>query len=186
MLIKICGVQDPEIAAFSAQAGAHFIGMILTSGYRRSVSLPQAKEIAKASRDHGAIPVALFVAANAVQIEESCDKAGIDCVQAYRLSMTLPQRFKRFYVNVPDVILRPGCDFLLMEGEIPGSGKKVDISPPSVKPWFIAGGLTFENVKETILNTRPDGVDVSSGVEKNGMKDRNRILQFIKEVKSCE
>jgi phosphoribosylanthranilate isomerase len=59
-------------------------------------------------------------------------------------------------------------------------------TPASIKPWFIAGGLTPENVKETILRMQPDGVDVSSGIETNGVKDRTRILKFIEEVKSCE
>jgi phosphoribosylanthranilate isomerase len=174
MLIKICGVKDPEIAAFAAKAGAHFIGMVLTSGFRRSISVPLAQEIALAAREQGAVPVAIFVAATSTEIEAVCDQTGIDCVQTYHFAAPLP--FKQFYVNVPSAILRPG-DFLIMEGST---------TPASIKPWFIAGGLTPENVKETILRMQPDGVDVSSGIETNGVKDRTRILKFIEEVKSCE
>jgi phosphoribosylanthranilate isomerase len=179
MLIKICGVQDPEIAAFTAQAGAHFIGMVITAGFRRSVSVPQAQEIAEAAREHNAVPVAIFVAATSVEIEEMCRSIHIDYVQTYRFAAVLPSHLKRIYVNEPHVVLRPNIDFLLMEN-------KIDACPPAIKPWFIAGGLTPENVKQTILRTHPDGVDVSSGVETDGVKDRARILQFIEEVKSCE
>jgi phosphoribosylanthranilate isomerase len=186
MLIKICGVRDPEIAAFAAHNGAHYVGMILSPGFRRSVTLARAKQIAEAARKGGAIPVGVFVAANSLIIESSCHYLGIELVQAYQLSSGLPDHLKRIFINEPEASLRADCDFLLMESNKPGSGEKIDessFSPPLVKPWFIAGGLSPKNVKETILRYHPDGVDVSSGVEKDGIKDRLLILQFIEEVK---
>jgi phosphoribosylanthranilate isomerase len=187
MLIKVCGVKDPEIAAFAAHHGAHYIGMILTPGFRRSVTLARARKIVEAARDNGAIPVGVFVAANSLIIESSCHYLGIELVQAYQLCSEFPEHLKRIFINESEVSLRPNCDFLLMESTNPGSGEKIDasrFSPPLIKPWFIAGGLNPKNVKETIMRYRPDGVDVSSGVEKNGTKNRELIVQFIEEVKN--
>lgn len=53
-------------------------------------------------------------------------------------------------------------------------------------PLIIAGGLHDGNVKELLEQYRPDGVDVSSGVETNGMKDMNKITAFVERVKSYE
>jgi len=187
--IKVCGVTDPEIAAFAAQNGADYIGMILTPGFRRSVTLALAKQIADAARENGSIPVGVFVSAQLSDIESTCHDLSIELVQAYQFSSVFPKHLKRIFINESDATFRTDCDFLLMESGKPGSGEKMDennFSFPLVKPWFIAGGLNPENVKATILRYRPDGVDVSSGVEKEGLKDRELILEFIKEVKGCE
>lgn len=54
------------------------------------------------------------------------------------------------------------------------------------KPFFIAGGLNAENVKEVVRNVRPFGVDVSSGIEKNvGMKDKKLLKEFILNAKNA-
>lgn len=46
-------------------------------------------------------------------------------------------------------------------------------------PWFLAGGLTAENVAGAIAATHPDGVDVSSGIEANrGVKSLEKIAAF--------
>ncbi len=183
MLIKICGIKDPEIAAFAAHVGAHYIGMILTPGFRRSIELERGKLIAEAARKAGAEPVGVFVAADSLEIENACSFLGIQLVQPYQLSGSLPKHLKRIFINEPNAALRPNQDFLLMEGGKPGSGKRPkNLTPPLIKPWFIGGGLNPENVKFIIAHYRPNGVDVSSGVERDGVKNQELILKFIQEV----
>lgn len=50
-------------------------------------------------------------------------------------------------------------------------------------PVILAGGLNPENILKAIEDTRPYGVDVSSGVERNGHKDRQLIQQFVSSAK---
>jgi len=53
------------------------------------------------------------------------------------------------------------------------------------KQFFVAGGLTPENVKEAVKRIQPYGVDVSSGVEEiTGKKDEKLLKEFVKNAKS--
>ena len=55
------------------------------------------------------------------------------------------------------------------------------------KPTFVAGGLTPENVAEAIIKTRCYGVDVNSGCKNaNGIKDKTKVKQFVKNAKGCK
>ena len=51
--------------------------------------------------------------------------------------------------------------------------------------FVLAGGLNIENVQNGIRILHPDVVDVSSGVERNGVKDADLIRKFISAVKHC-
>ena len=66
-----------------------------------------------------------------------------------------------------------------------GSGKKFDwsILKDFKRDYFLAGGLDPDSVEEAIRMLEPYAVDVSSGVETDGIKDEKKIERFIKAVK---
>lgn len=187
-LIKICGIKDPATAQFSAECGADYIGIVFAPSSKRFVSLPLAKLIAEAAQKAGAIPVGVFVNMGAQEITALADKTGIRFVQAYGLTEELPQQYSRLYVNERERVIQRPSDFILMETAEPGTGKTFNwdkFVPPS-SAWFIAGGLSISNVGEAISLFKPTGVDVSSGVETDGNKDREKIRTFIEQVKTYE
>ena len=79
------------------------------------------------------------------------------------------------------------ADYLLFDAPLAGSGKTFDwdlLKDKTISiPYFLAGGLTGDNVREAITFFHPDGVDVSSGVETDGQKDLEKIARFIESVK---
>jgi len=78
--------------------------------------------------------------------------------------------------------LAPTCaDYLLIDSGA-GTGKPFDWKLLKTKkfkiPWFLAGGVNLDNIGKA-LELNPFAVDVSSGAETDGIKDREKILQLI-------
>ncbi|RKN84568.1 phosphoribosylanthranilate isomerase [Paenibacillus ginsengarvi] len=86
-------------------------------------------------------------------------------------------------------------DGLLLDTAGGGTGRKFDWSLiPAYAAWarsaglplLVAGGLSADNVEKLIAEYSPDGVDVSSGVETDGIKDITKIQAFVERVKLHE
>ena len=76
------------------------------------------------------------------------------------------------------------ADYLLLDSKGGGTGQTFDWSliGKVTKPYFLAGGLDVNNVVNAISQTMPFAVDVSSGVETDGLKDPDKIKEFIRLV----
>ena len=79
------------------------------------------------------------------------------------------------------------ADFVLLDSGM-GTGKTFDWSliKSINRPYFLAGGLNPENIPEAIQRIHPWGIDLSSAVETDGKKDREKILQAVKAVRNFE
>lgn len=78
------------------------------------------------------------------------------------------------------------CDYLLLDAYLPGgdyggNGAAFDrgLLPDLSTPYFLAGGLRSENLRESVDNLKPYALDVSSGVETGGQKDGEKIRNFV-------
>jgi len=183
MLVKICGLTDPETAVMAVENGAEYIGLLFSKISPRAIPLSKAKEIAEAVRSAGAEPVAVFADENLEQMKSIIEALDLKIVQLHgdvprQFCNALPRRLQMIYVAdgkpIPS-ILDPERDFLLFERHF---------EDPKGFRFFVAGGLNGENVQEAIRKFHPHGVDVSSGVEiAKGKKDPEKVARFIDRAK---
>ena len=148
--------------------------------------------------------VGVFAGADAETVNSTAEAVGIDLAQLSgdepwdicgKLSRPVLKAVKvRDGTSVEDIIagLRPGAVPLLdthAEGALGGSGRAFDWAVAAAVarrfPLVLAGGLTPENVGEAVRRVRPWAVDVSSGVETNGVKDVEKICAFIAAVREA-
>ena len=77
------------------------------------------------------------------------------------------------------------ADYLLLD-QGKGGGETFDwslIKQRPDKPWFLAGGLTVDNLQQAIDTIHPWGVDISSGVETDGVKDEEKVKEVVSIVR---
>lgn len=192
MQVKICGIQTEDAAKAAVEAGADFIGVVFAES-KRQVSLEQANRLRRVIPKEVKM-VGVFKDQPITQVNNIAQSIGLDFVQLHgnesleecRRSQTAvikglsigEQQMFLAYLSV--------VEKLLIDSPTPGSGQPFDwenLALPSDNPFFLAGGLTPENVERAILMAQPTGVDVSSGVETNGEKDSEKIRIFIKRAK---
>jgi len=211
--VKICGIRDKNHALAAVEAGADFIGLVFAPS-KRQVTPNQACEIVSAvkkSSDATKV-VGVFVNAPASQVNEIADFCALDCVQlsgdesweycreiiepiikAIRIGQQSPEELCAELSAGGELL--PAQRFITLldsqvEGKYGGTGESFNWNLAQQVaekfPVIIAGGLDPKNVARLIETVRPWGVDVSSGVESNGLKDASKIRAFVKAVRSTQ
>ena len=200
--IKICGLTSPKEAQFLNKNHVDFAGMVLFfPKSRRNISLEQAEQIME-MLDRKIRSVAVVVSPTREQLVQ-IQKAGFDYVQIHgELSEALLKEihipvWKAFNVNDLEQVKlyhnQKNIAGYVFDGADYGSGKTFDWNllkdiPRDGKLFLLAGGLNPSNVADAIRYVQPDGVDVSSGVEKDFGKgqDGEKIEQFVEQVRAEE
>jgi phosphoribosylanthranilate isomerase len=212
--IKICGLKNEELALAAAAAGADFIGMVFTASPRQ-ITPAAAKKITSALKNNypAVKTVGVFVNTPSPIIQATADSCRLDYIQMHgtepweaALELARPvikvARVARNYH--PETIcktfeygqkLLAGRELLFMldtsdKDKFGGTGTKFDWSQAKlISARFrviVAGGLNPENVAAAIEMLEPWGVDVSSGVETDGIKDMKKIKKFIDAVRQAD
>jgi phosphoribosylanthranilate isomerase len=177
MRIKICGVTSSRMAEQIGKLGIDWIGILLYAGSPRSVSLERAVEVAEGSRAGGAEPVLLLVDEELELALEAIERTRVRAVQIQG------ERAKRLLLHLPR-------DLVIFDAMAPFDEELADwkivhgmAEEPPAGPWLLAGGISPDNVRERIGERGPDGIDVSSGVERViGVKDLVLIERLIDAV----
>ena len=200
-LVKICGITRPADARQAAVAGADLIGLNFWRGSKRFVEDRQAREII-AAIPTGVLRVGVFVNAHPLVVTETMAELKLDRVQLHGDEIAASWTWLR-----PDQVIRaiPVRDQASLQDALAweaglflydayaegygGSGQRAPwdvVAAGARRPFLIAGGLNPANVAEAIAATRPDGVDVSSGVESaRGIKDMRKVRAFIKQARAA-
>jgi len=194
MLVKICGIQTPGMAQVAVEAGADFIGLVFAES-KRQVNLEQAKEIKNSLSDTTVKVVGVFRDMSITQVNEISQRIGLDYVQLHgEESVTECRQIKAPLIKALSFEeisearhYRQVADYILIDSPKPGSGETFDWTTLTHEnegfPYFLAGGLSPENIEEAIQHLQPIGVDVSSGVETNRSKDAEKIRRFTHQAK---
>ena len=211
--IKICGIRDKVQALAAVEAGADFIGLVLAPSHRQ-VSPAQAREIASAVKksSDAAKVVGVFVNAPVFQINEIADFCALDVVQlsgnesweycrkianpvikAIRIGRQSPEEVCA-ELSAASKLLTGRRFITLLDSQVEdkygGTGESFDwnLAQKVAKsfPVIIAGGLDPKNVARLIERVSPWGVDVSSGVETDGVKDIAKIRAFVEAVRKAD
>lgn len=199
MKIKICGLTTPKEAEYLNKDHVDFAGMVLFyPKSKRNISLEQAKAIQQALNPE--IKTVAVVVSPTIKQVQQIEAAGFHYLQIHgnlpeglfhQINIPVLKAFNikdidqyEFYHNCTSIA---GYVF---DAQEPGSGKTFDWSlvkqiPRDEKLLLLAGGLTPNNVQTAITYLRPDGVDVSSGVEYSDKpgKDPIKIHAFVSNVR---
>jgi phosphoribosylanthranilate isomerase len=197
--VKVCGIRTVEQADAAVNAGADAIGFIFAES-RRNVSPDTTKEICESIPDT-VLKIGVFVDALKEEIEKIVVDCNLDYVQLHGTetpdfiqSLTVPAYKALSIIEKEDlegIQKLPGSFILVDSGHGSargGNGTTFDWSYLDGiyidKKVILAGGLNIENVERAIKEVNPYMVDVSSGVETNGVKDIKKIKDFIFKAKN--
>jgi phosphoribosylanthranilate isomerase len=190
--IKICGLSTAVGIAAAVSAGADAVGFVFAPSKRR-VSPDLAAELGRAVPSHVA-RIAVMLHPTQQLLDEVWEVFAPDVLQTDWNDLAGLQVPARLAV-MP--VLRAGQPMeavlparMLLEGAVSGAGLTTDWSLATQlatrTQLVLAGGLNLANIAQAIVQVRPFGIDVSSGVESApGHKDPALIEQFIAAARSA-
>lgn len=215
MIVKTCGLRQPEHALCAARSGADFIGMVFAESPRR-ITAEQGQAIVAAlekALPWERRPLVVGVFANqpkeeVVAIAHACrlDYVQLSGDEPWDFAPGLPWPVIKVVKVGPEAnldrllreieegrkTLSPGSLLLLdaqVAGQAGGTGQTIDwtLAAAIAKrfPIILAGGLGPKNVTQAIGIVRPWGVDASSGLETDGQKDPAQIAAFVAAAKDA-
>ena len=193
MKIKLCGLMRPcDIEAVN-ELQPDYIGFVFAKKSRRYVS-PEKAETLKAMLAPGIQAVGVFVNEEPAQIVSLLEAGTIDVAQLHgQESETEIRRLREltdhpliqaFRIDTEQDVERANAstaDYVLLDSGAGGTGTVFDwdLLQAIRRPYFLAGGLDTENLGTVKAKLNPYGIDVSSGIETDGYKDKEKMTAFV-------
>lgn len=200
--IKLCGMTRAEDLAAAVEAGADAVGFVFAESPRR-VTTDQARRLTRDLPPH-ILRFGVFVDQNPAEVARIVAATEIDRVQLHGfedpmirelIGTRVVKAFRARDAGIVEEIATWGENTFLLDAWNDnisgGSGTpfNADIAKQAARHgrMILAGGLTPANVGRAILDVRPFGVDVSSGLETSpGLKDPAKIRAFVEAVRAAD
>lgn len=194
--IKLCGLTRLCDIRAANEIRPDYIGFVFAPGSRRYIT-PQAADALRQALDPGIRAVGVFVNETAETVAALLNNNVIDAAQLHGSEdetyirhlqrLTEKPLIRAFRVKTADDLAaaaRCGADQILLDSGA-GTGTAFDwqLIRDFPRPYFLAGGLTPDNVGDAVRRLHPYGVDVSSGIETDGLKDRYKMAAFAAAVR---
>jgi len=186
--IKICGLKRIEDVDYVNQAMPDYAGFVF-AGEKRKISFETARQL-KNRLDKRIQAVGVFINEPLENVVKLCKDGIIDLIQLHSdedewYIAKLKEQTDKQIIKAVKVV---NSTFHIPLSTLPlfdsgyGSGKTFDwnLIKSYKKPFFLAGGLNRDNLKQAIEELQPYCVDLSTGVETNGVKDLAKILEVVK------
>jgi phosphoribosylanthranilate isomerase len=207
--VKFCGCTNADDAELAVVCGVDAIGVILAAESPRRVSTQQAHDIARTVPAFVSL-VAVFVEPNSTEVAAAraagytpqfsgnesapwCEASAAGPyikVQHVEPGASAGSATTRFAAAARDYQHATWMFDTQVDGKHGGTGRAFDWGLAREiagdRRIIISGGLTPENVGACIRRVRPYGVDVRSGIETNGVKDRGKMHAFLRAVKEAD
>lgn len=205
MKIKICGIRRHQDIEYVNEFLPDYIGFIFAKSKRQITSAECL--VLKKELDPSIKTVGVFVNESLEKVISTTLVANLDVIQLHgdetreyildlknilKNSTSLKDTLVWKAIRVKekkDIISGDNLpvDCLLLDSfskqAYGGTGKTIDldiIKNSTIKnQFFLAGGLNIDNILNTLSEVSPYGVDISSGVETDGFKDKNKIEKII-------
>jgi phosphoribosylanthranilate isomerase len=201
MKIKICGLFREGDIDYANEAMPDYGGFVFAPS-RRQLTVTQAAALRVRLRE-GITPVGVFVDAPVESIAALYNEGTIALAQLHghedaayiaalkRLCPAPLIKAVRITAgdNAQHALSMDAVDFFLFDNGAGGTGQAFDwgilsdLTACLRKPYFLAGGLNGDNLAAA-LALKPFAVDVSSGAETNGVKDRCKMLSLVQQVRA--
>ena len=195
--IKLCGLSRKCDIEWANELHPEYIGFVFAPKSRRYVSVDTAAEL-KAMLSEDIKAVGVFVNSPIESVAYILSRGIIDMAQLHGsedeeyisrlVKLTDKPIIKAFSINgAADVSAanNSSADMVLLDSGQGGTGTNFDwkLLGNINRPYFLAGGLCCENISQAITALDPYAVDVSSGIETNGCKDKNKMAAFVAAVR---
>ena len=195
--IKLCGLTRPCDIEVANELRPEYIGFVFAPKSKRYVTAEKAMELKKALAPE-ILAVGVFVNETPEIVAELLSQGVIDLAQLHgsededyiaRLrKLTDKPIIKAFTIHEEKNIKATEmstADYILLDSGA-GTGKVFDwaLLKCIQRPYFLAGGLDVHNVGEATKVLDPYAVDVSSGIETHGVKDKEKMAAFVKKVRN--
>lgn len=190
--VKICGLRSVNDIEIVNKYLPDYIGFVFADFSKRYIDFATAGKL-KTLLNLKIKAVGVFVNEDPEKIISLLDDGVIDIAQLHgaedeeyirhikeETGRPVIRAFNMNKIESTDIVMDSPADYVLLDSGT-GSGKTFDWTRLKgiKRPYFLAGGLSLDNVEEAVRILQPFAVDVSSGVETNGFKDETLIKEFI-------
>ena len=194
--IKFCGMRSAKDIESANEIKPEYVGFVFWDKSKRYITKEQAVELRKMlDKDIKAVGVFLdeteeticrISESNAIDIIQLHGHEDENFINSIREKTGKPV-IKAFVIRSEEDLKeaeRSSADMILLDSGT-GSGKTFDheLLKDFKRPFFLAGGMNCENVGSLIEEFDPYCVDVSSGIETDGIKDKDKMTEFAKKVR---
>ena len=192
--IKICGLYRVEDVRYVNQAKPDWCGFVVNFPKSHRSLTPEGVQALRSDLDESILPVGVFVDQPVEEVAAFLNDGTISIAQlhghedaayiaALRAASPGCPVWKAFRIRTAEDLAAANAspaDMVILDNGY-GTGAAFDwsLADGITRPYLLAGGLTPENIPDAIARLHPYGLDLSSGVETEKMKDLSKIQAAV-------